>query len=235
MFEVKRFCLTGAASLALAGCLSAAVLTVDAKSEIFSAGAATPYDSMALLPPTIAASAGQLLTFSSVTGTASCGTACGTAGPDGADLGFVNGTNLSITNSGISGITFIGRQMFLVGVFLGAGVPSGANPAGNTYTNASVLGSSFSPGLAQVFFIGDGQGTGGTQTFIAPAGTTRLFLGFADGVPGFNGQSGAYGDNSGALTATFALAASPVPEPGTLGLFGLGFAALALAARKRAV
>ena len=65
-----------------------------------------------------------------------------------------------------------------------------------------------SPALKQVFFIGDGltgTGTGTTQTFVVPAGATRLFLGVSDGVGWFN--------NSGAFNATVSISAAPAPPP----------------------
>src|SRR5258706_9012079 len=232
----------GLLSLSLGGCLSAAIL-VPGTSEIFSAGQAAPIDS-GTLPPSFAfaAGAGQTLTFSSVTGTVSCGADCASGiGADGTTIAGFTGTNIGCTTCGISSIQFIGRQMFLVGVFLdSASVPSGANPSPlPAYTDASVLGSTFSPGLNQVFFIGDGQGTGGTQTFNVPTTAARLFLGFADGAPLF-GSAGllaianAYGDNTNSsLNATFAI--SQVPEPGTMALFALGFAAIAFGRKKQLI
>src|SRR5207247_127298 len=132
-------------------------------------------------------------------------------GADGTTIAGYTGTNIGCTTCGISSIQFIGRQMFLVGVFLdAASVPSGVNPSPlPAYTAASANVSTFSPGLNQVFFIGDGQGTGGTQIFNMPTTAARLFLGFADGAPLF-GSAGlvaianAYGDNTpGSLSATF--------------------------------
>jgi hypothetical protein len=41
-----------------------------------------------------------------------------------------------------------------------------------------------------------------------PAGATRLFLGISD-APGFDGSPGAYGDNSGAFTASFEISGVP--------------------------
>jgi len=241
-----NFRLTGFAvllSLGLGGSLSAAVLSVGATSEIYSSGqAATSQGGTLPLSFAFTAGAGQTLSFSSVTGTVSCGGLCASGiAPDGASIAGMTGTNIGCNTCGISAIQFIGRQFFLVGVFLdAASVPSGANPAALPgYTDSSALGSTFSPGLNQVFFIGDGQGTGGAQTFNIPATAARLFLGFADGVPlfgsaGSQALAGAYGDNSGSLIATFAVAAA-TPEPGTMALFALGLAAIALARKKQLV
>jgi hypothetical protein len=232
--------LAGLLSLGLASTLSATVLVVGSTSEIYSAGSAAPLDS-GTLPPgfSFTPAAGQTLTFSSVTGTSSCGAGCASGiGPDGTSIAGYTGTNIGCTSCGLSNIQFIGVQMFLVGVFLDPStVPSGPNPAQlPAYTASSVLGASFSPGLGQVFFIGDGQGTAGAQTFVIPSGAGRLFLGFADGTPLF-GSSGsvaiasAYGDNgSSALTATFAISA--VPEPGTRALFVIGLAGVAIGRKK---
>jgi hypothetical protein len=232
----------GVLSLSLGGCLSAAIL-VPGTSEIFSAGQAAPLNS-GTLPPVFSftAGVGQTLTFSSVTGQVTCGAGCASnIGPDGTTIAGYTGTNIACTTCGISSIQFIGRQMFLVGVFLDAvSVPSGANPSPlPAYTDASANGSTFSPGLNQVFFIGDGQGTSGTQIFNVPTTAARLFLGFADGTPLF-GSAGtpaiasAYGDNTpGSLSVEFAL--NQVPEPGTMALFAIGFAAIAFGRKKQLI
>jgi hypothetical protein len=76
--------------------------------------------------------------------------------------------------------------MFLTGVFLGPANP-GAAPSTIDYTTLSSNALSFNPLLGQVFFIGDGLGTGSiVQQFFVPSGATRLFFGFADGIPGLD-------------------------------------------------
>ncbi|MGQ9633285.1 MAG: PEP-CTERM sorting domain-containing protein [Bryobacteraceae bacterium] len=160
---------------------------------------------------------------------------------DGVSFGSWQGTNMNpYPNSGLSGVRFDGRQFFLVGVFLGPGTPSGSGPATINYDSSSVLGPTFSPLLGQIFFIGDGQGTGGTQTFNIPVGATRLFLGFADGAPEFGNvplgtptNPGAYLDNWGSLTVNIEEAL--IPEPTTFLLMGLGLAGLGLIRRKSSV
>jgi hypothetical protein len=139
---------------------------------------------------------------------------------------------------GISG--YRGPQGPLAGVFLDDSIPNtGPAPATLDFTPGG-LGVDFdtlSPQLRQVFYIGDGLTSGGAfQTFIAPAGTTRLFLGIPDGFD-FGGAPGAYDDNDGSYGVRIGINAVPsagppiVPEPGTgalatMGLFSLTGAAL---------
>ena len=82
---------------------------------------------------------------------------------------------------------------------------------------------SLSPGLKQVFFIGDGLGAGGVlQSYIVPDGATRLYLGTMDGF-GWTGNNGA-----------FTLDVSAVPEPAVWALALAGLALLGLrSARQR--
>ncbi len=218
-------------------------------SNIFAAGGslATAGDGTGTAPTFISfAAGGGTLTFSGVTGTVNCGPFCAgeSSGPtsNGADGAAYNGmgpgaTNISASN-GISGISFSGREMFLVGVFLDSSVPSVA-PAGLVYNAGFADNStSFSPLIGQLFDIGNGL-TGGpldapgvAQTYNIPVGATRLFFGFADAL-GFTGTPGMYNDDTpGAITGTVNLALNPTPEPGTLILMGLGFCGLALLRRK---
>ncbi len=103
-------------------------------------------------------------------------------GPEG------NSPTSSLTSLGdLSG--YLGTQGALAGVFLDDSTPSGSSPPATLdfSTAASRDFLSLSPGLGQVFFIGDGQTSGGTlQEFVAPTGATRLFFGIPDGF-GFNG------------------------------------------------
>ncbi|MFN5768656.1 MAG: PEP-CTERM sorting domain-containing protein, partial [Pirellulaceae bacterium] len=65
------------------------------------------------------------------------------------------------------------------------------------------------------FYIGDGITSAGViQTFYAPAGATRLFLGIPDGF-GFGGAPGAYDDNDGSYGIRLGINEVPtnVPEP----------------------
>lgn len=80
--------------------------------------------------------------------------------------------------------------------------PSGNVPSGLYY-------GTLTPGLKQIFFIGDGQNAGFAfsgipQGIIVPAGATRLYLGYADYGQAWN--------NAGSFDVTV------VPEPGALAL-----------------
>jgi hypothetical protein len=104
----------------------------------------------------------------------------------------------------------------LLGVFLDASQPN--TTAAPTSLNFDTMNTSFatlSPTLKQVFFIGDGltgTGSGDVQTFLVPAGATRLYLGTMDGYGWYN-NVGAY-----AVTVT----AVPEPEIYASLLVGLG-------------
>ncbi len=143
-----------------------------------------------------------------------------------------SGSNLTALD-GISG--YSGPQGPLVGVFLDDSIPSaGPAPATLNFTPGG-LGIDFpslSPVLRQVFYIGDGVTAGGDfQTFIAPAGATRLFLGIPDGF-GFVGAPGAYDDNDGSYQVRIGVNQIPtpgtVPEPSSAGLAMMGIAIMAV-------
>jgi hypothetical protein len=113
--------------------------------------------------------------------------------PDG---GVLTSPGLRPAENGIAG--FEGAANSLLGVFLSDSPPSPP-------TNAAAVfpylpnGTNFTPGLKQAFFIGDGltgTGSGMKQSFVVPAGATRLFLGSADTV----GWSNNYGSFSVTVT-----------------------------------
>lgn len=145
---------------------------------------------------------GTTLTFAATGGVDFQGAAPSTP-PDG---GFVFTTPSS---DGISGATWPVNA--LVGVFLDNNLPtSGAAPADLDFSNTGIgiAFTTLSPALKQAFFIGDGltgNGTGATQTFVVPAGATRLFLGVSDGF--------GWSNNSGAFNVTVSTGTTPPPPP----------------------
>jgi hypothetical protein len=88
----------------------------------------------------------------------------------------------------------------------------------------------FNTGLPwQVFEIG------AADTFAVPEGANTLYLGIAD-TPNFSGGPGAYGDAPGNYQVNYPISGEPredVPEPGTLGVLGLGLVGLAAARHRR--
>jgi hypothetical protein len=143
-------------------------------------------------------------------------------GPGG---GSTSGSALG-SFGGISGYT--GPPGPLAGVFLGAGDPTGGSAP--PVLDFGLIGLDFlslAPDIGQVFYIGDGVTSGGDfQTFIAPTGATRLYLGIPDGF-GFTGPPGAYDDNDGAYRVRIGVNQIPtVDAPATLALAALGVTAI---------
>lgn len=141
-----------------------------------------------------------------------------------------DGSNLT-SLGGISG--YIGPQGPLAGVFLNDAIPEFGLPPATLDFSPGGLGidfSTLSPALRQIFYIGDGVNSSAEfQTFIAPAGATRLFLAIPDGF-GFGGGPGAYDDNDGRYLVRIGVNEEPtIPEPSALlllsvaglGLFGI--------------
>lgn len=198
-------------------------------------GGPTPEEIQETVPPFIAIAAGDVIRAANpAVGGVSFYNGFGAPlfGPSG---NGVSGSDLT-PFEGISG--YRGPQGPLTAVFLDDSIPSaGPAPATLNFEPAG-LGIDFltlTPALRQVFYIGDGV-TGGNafQTFIAPAGATRLFLGIPDGF-GFVGAPGAYDDNDGAYRIRIGVNEVPtVPEPGTLALVGLALFGLWCARSTRA-
>lgn len=144
------------------------------------------------------------VTVTGVTGSVGYISDLAVAGPDGnLLLGSTQGSGGTNVPAGgvLSGFTFGAGQFSLVGVFLGPFLP-GAAP-GN-FDSGNGTAPAYSPGLGQIFFIGDGltgTGSGSEQTFFVPVGATRLGLGFVDQFYNFTACSGGpctaglYGDN----------------------------------------
>jgi hypothetical protein len=139
--------------------------------------------------PVLAASgfaAGSTFTFSATGVTDGAGT--GPTGPDGAYT--FNMTDYGLGVAPANGVGTLG----LVGVFLDDSTPSGGSEPGPLNFSGGLKFASLSPGLNQIFWIGDGRTgtkTGAVQTFIAPTGATRLYLGTIDGVQ-WNNNTGHY-------------------------------------------
>ena len=212
--------------------VKAAQLTISADSNIFGAGKtsapAPGGDTGGQLPPlyNFAAAAGQVLTFSNISGSVNISGFSYTSTNGNGDGNYIHGTNIW-SYGGISGIRNDNAIGFLVGVFLNDSEPTGSEPSALDFTNNTSF-AELSPQLNQTFFIGDGltgSGLGNIQRFLVPEQATRLFLGFADGFA-VQGLPAYYNDNSGSLVANFELqsAAEPVPEPCTI-LGTLAFAA----------
>lgn len=151
-------------------------------------------------------------------------------GPGGNSL---SGSSLT-SFGGIS--SYAGPQGPLVGVFLDNDVPNGVAPAGLDFTPGG-LGTDFlalTPGLGQVFYIGDGKTSGGVfQSFTAPTGATRLFFAIPDGF-GFGGAPGAYDDNDGGYRIRIGVNEAPtIPLPPAVWLLGSAFMGIVGIARRR--
>ena len=175
-------------------------LTVPATANIFGAGQAAPTApagggaGTAPVAYSLPENA-TMVAFESAAGSVTCcktQTNPPTNGPDGA----AGSTDIEPVGA-ISGVTVPDKQMFLVGVFLSAGAPSGSPPPADTLTLV--------PRLQQIFYIGAGP-----RQVAVPDGATRLFVGFADAYA-FHGQAGYYADNGGSVLVTFSVTAREIP------------------------
>ena len=168
----------------------ATTVTVSAMADIFGAAGlpSGSYDGSGNAPTEVNVTGGSQLNILS-TGTVNCSSAggfCGSGGTSDGSQGTgavvfsgditpvqanqTSGTAINAPGNGISGITFTGRDMFLVGVFINTsalptvgttpGTPnygtSGAlTPVGNGGDATDVP--TYQPVVNQVFFVGDGM------------------------------------------------------------------------------
>ena len=191
---------------------------VDAKANIFGYGVTTPDPGGGgggILAPVIEleVGTGRTVTFSA-SGLSAWPQV--PTGPDGDDLA----PTLIPAVGPIAGY-FSPVYGELVGLFIDDGISdTDAPPSPLDYPDlASLEALSFSPGLRQPFFIGDGltgTGVGDTQVFHIPDGANRLVLGIADSFAR-NRPAGFYDDNSGG----FDVVVSVVPGPGPASVLGL--------------
>lgn len=201
-------------------------------------GLPTPEEIQETAPPVFSVTAGDVIRVADpVDGVISFFNGFGgiVYGPEG---NGIPGSSQLTSFGGISSYT--GTEGALVGLFLNDDIPNGVAPAGLNFSNVGVdpLGIEFltlSPGLGQVFFIGNGVTSGGDfQEFIAPTGATRFFLGVPDGF-GFNGAPGAYDDNDGSYRVRVGINEIPtIPEPATMALLGAALAGFAATRRRTA-
>lgn len=117
------------------------------------------------------------------------------------------------------------------GPFLGPDSATGQATPAQLDFGAGLGFTSLSPGIGQIFFIGDGltsdsnagDFSGQVQQFVVPVGATRLYLGRVDGFGWYN--------NVGSFDVTVTNV-SAIPEPGTYGLMLAGLAVVGWGVRR---
>ena len=218
----------------LASSAWADTVTVQATDSIWLAGQPPGASVMGFFgPDTAPGNSPVLLNVTAATLTFS---ATGSTSVDGSNFGDPNGAAAYPNQSGFSpdpwSGDYNGPASALIGVFLDATAPALSTAGGATgpdfvagadYQAPGSTGPGvYTPGLDQIFFIGDGAG----EVFFAPGGATRLFLATADSLGGSTG-------NVGALQVSFTGATSAAPEPASWALMigGLGLAGAALRRR----
>ncbi len=210
-------------------------LSVFGQANIFGAGMPNPTPSAdpgtgGVPAPSLTVVGGEKVVLTAASG--SIFTGAETAGPDGAHHAT---RRCDITSlGGVSGYLNLNNSAHLVGVFVADTSQLIAPP--RIDFSADAIGESFeslSPGLGQVFFIGDGLTPGGkVQEFLAPAGATKLYIGIPDAWSGDNtyvytGPPNLYNDNSGYFNIRLAVLPDPAPRfnspklPATGGDFSL--------------
>ena len=178
-------------------------------------------------PVKFAVSPGGVLTFLA-SGSTSVDASC-FAGPDGGCYGDESGFSPPPASG-----AYKGPSNALIGVFLGAGVTDvSMGSASLDYTNpANTSLAGMTPGLNEIFFIGDGltgTGAGAVQQFTAPTGAMFLYIAVADSYGSSVGNPGELSvDYTGAT-----LVGGAVPEPAAWALMLLGFGGLGVALRRQ--
>jgi hypothetical protein len=176
---------------------------VSSRSNLWGAGhAIAPADlpgGEGMLPMRIdlPAGAARVLAFTEVAGTISYGS--------GLPENDADGTSAQSSNRSFDGLSApsIPRQRHVSAVALDNTEPADPAPSALVMDAASAT---FTVGLRQIFFVGDGltgTGSGVPQTFAIPDAATRMFLGFMDSRGGTG--PGGYQDNTGEITGTMTL------------------------------
>ena len=138
----------------------------------------------------------RVVTFPRITGSVSPIDPAQANGPGGDGIGSTDVTSYR----GIAGIRHEGNGMFLVGVFLPDVELLDHAPPRLDFTKRDRF-RSLAPRIGQTFLIGNGKG----RSYEVPPGTTRLYVGFADGYR-YIGKPGWYDNNGGQLAVTVKLA-----------------------------
>lgn len=197
----------------------AATLSVSAHMDIYRAGGYNDgSDGSAPAVFTFRAGPGQVLKFSSVSGSWVCGTGNPEYGPDGTSTGncyHAGGQSYQNPIGPFAGYATTDFVEALTGMFLEDSLPVSPPPPTRFYIQDNSQGGVptdsliLSPRIGQVFFIGDGRtgtGTGGLQVFRVPPTATHLYLGYTDNCGYWiNTTPGCYSDNAGSLTAVFSI------------------------------
>ena len=242
----RHILFAAAAVFALPVLANASSVTVDV------AGSANPFlaaqpsgamccgDSAPDQSPTLAAhgaqlTAGNVLTFSATGGVSYQGGATSN-GADGDNDGVNYTYRFDMTpdsGTGVSGPIQVNVDG-LVGVFVD-GTPGSTAPAPLDFTGGGASTgldfTSLTPGIDQIFWIGDGLtglGTGAVQKFVIPTNATGFYLGTVDG-SGWNNNSGNFSVTVDGLSGV----ASAAPEPAAWALMLIGLGAMGASLRRR--